>query len=192
MGKLLLRCGAVVVGVLVGLGATSVSAGAWTVTSPQEPVSGSVMKSDPRLAAPESAQVGVDSVLAPTEESDRGEAITLALDSEPMDDAYDPEEARHRDLEQLAQWWSPASVIAQAPNEGEELSEDDAAYRASLKEAGVAISELGWVHPLSQGRFASPTATADPFPDLPRLVCTTASTSPHRSAIPSVLPPRVK
>lgn len=78
----------------------------------------------------------------------------------PMDAPFDPDDlsdleaAKARALAELAAWWTPASITVQAPPPPPEAADQDT-YRADLLDAGVSVSETGWVHPLAEGRFTS-------------------------------------
>lgn len=80
----------------------------------------------------------------------------VPLDLTPLDavtSRMEYEMARAGEMAQVVEWWTPATVVATPPEVA--LTEDEEAYRTALAEAGVVVSEQGWVHPATQARYAS-------------------------------------
>ncbi|MBN8882050.1 MAG: M23 family metallopeptidase [Salana multivorans] len=79
------------------------------------------------------------------------------LDGLPWDEPlrpHDPEPSLAEELAILAQWWPQATIYAEAPPAPEPAAADDT-LAAQLAEAGITVSDDGWVNPLPNGRYVS-------------------------------------
>lgn len=65
---------------------------------------------------------------------------------------------------EVASWWASPQVTAVAPVA---VTIEADARREQLVANGVAVSALGWVHPLAQGRYASPFGARAPIAGIP-------------------------